>query len=56
MFKSTLCLLISAAGQGAGYTASARHWNEAAMKRHAQMGFAEGWAMVVEQLAALAEA
>ena len=47
---------ISAQGQGTRYTASARHWNEAAMKRHEEMGFVEGWTVVAEQLAALAEA
>jgi len=38
------------------YTASARHWNEAAKTQHAEMGFEAGWGAVAEQLAALAEA
>jgi uncharacterized protein YndB with AHSA1/START domain len=33
------------------YTAVARHWNEAAMKTHEQMGFHEGWGTVADQLA-----
>lgn len=38
------------------YTASARHWNAEAMKRHEEMGFHDGWGKVAEQLAELAEA
>lgn len=33
-----------------------RHWSEASMKSHAEMGFDEGWGVVAAQLAALAEA
>lgn len=32
------------------YTATASHWNEAAMKQHEQMGFHEGWGQVADQL------
>ena len=46
---------IVAEGQGTRYTASARHWTEAAMQRHELMGFNEGWAAVADQLAVLAE-
>lgn len=35
------------------YTATASHWNEAAMKQHEQMGFHEGWGTVADQLNAL---
>ena len=38
------------------YTASARHWDEAASKRHAEMGFAEGWGACADQLVELVEA
>jgi len=47
---------IAAEGSGCRYTASARHWAEAAMQRHKDMGFEEGWHAVAAQLAALAEA
>ena len=32
------------------YTATASHWNEAAMKQHVEMGFHEGWGQVADQL------
>ena len=40
---------------GTRYTASARHWTKEAMEQHQQMGFAEGWGAVADQLAVLAE-
>lgn len=43
-------------GGGTRYTARARHWDEAAMTSHKEMGFEQGWALVAEQLAELAEA
>jgi uncharacterized protein YndB with AHSA1/START domain len=43
-------------GGGTRYTASARHWSEAAKTQHAGMGFDAGWSAVAAQLAALAEA
>ena len=36
------------------YTARARHWTAEAAKKHAEMGFHEGWGIVAEQLEALA--
>lgn len=42
-------------GKGTHYRAAARHWDEASMKQHAEMGFAPGWGAVADQLAALAE-
>lgn len=47
---------ISSENGGTRYTASARHWHEDAVKQHENMGFAEGWGAVADQLAALAEA
>lgn len=41
-------------GTGTQYTASARHWDENAMKIHAEMGFEEGWGIVADQLAEVA--
>jgi uncharacterized protein YndB with AHSA1/START domain len=46
---------ISADGSGTRYFAWSRHWDEATCKRHAEMGFAEGWNAVAGQLATLAE-
>lgn len=40
---------------GTRYTATARHWDEATLKRHEEMGFHDGWTTVAAQLAALAE-
>ena len=37
------------------YTATACHWDEASAKRHADMGFADGWGVCADQLAALCE-
>jgi uncharacterized protein YndB with AHSA1/START domain len=42
-------------GEGTRYTAWAKHWDEAAMKQHKDMGFADGWNEVANQLAALCE-
>lgn len=47
---------IAPEGGGTRYTATARHWDEAACKRHAEMGFAEGWGACADQLMALVEA
>lgn len=38
------------------YTATARHWDEAAMNQHREMGFEEGWSICAAQLAEIAEA
>lgn len=42
-------------GTGTHYRASARHWDEASRKQHQEMGFEQGWGVVADQLAALAE-
>jgi uncharacterized protein YndB with AHSA1/START domain len=47
---------IAPEGKGTRYTASARHWTADAMKQHEGMGFAKGWGICADQLAALAEA
>lgn len=46
---------IAPEGDGTRYTARARHWTEASMNEHAEMGFVEGWEACAEQLAALSE-
>jgi uncharacterized protein YndB with AHSA1/START domain len=38
------------------YTGTARHWTRDAYEQHQAMGFEQGWGIVAEQLAALAEA
>ncbi len=37
------------------YTCTVRHWNEADMKKHEEMGFYTGWGIVADQLEALAK-
>ncbi len=46
---------IAPEGVGTRYTAISRHWDEEGAKRHAEMGFAEGWSACADQLTALAE-
>jgi uncharacterized protein YndB with AHSA1/START domain len=43
-------------GRGARYRVGARHWDEAALKQHEEMGFTQGWGICAAQLAELAEA
>jgi uncharacterized protein YndB with AHSA1/START domain len=49
------CWAIEAEGEGTRYTATARHWDEETTKRHADMGFAEGWGACADQLVTLCE-
>jgi uncharacterized protein YndB with AHSA1/START domain len=42
-------------GDGTRYRAGARHWDAEAQARHEAMGFQQGWTIVANQLAALAE-
>lgn len=46
---------ISPEDGGTRYYAWSRHWDEAACKRHEEMGFTGGWQAVADQLAELAE-
>ncbi len=43
-------------GAGTRYTARVRHWDADARQKHEAMGFHEGWGIVADQLAELAEA
>lgn len=43
-------------GQGTRFTGRAKHWTEEAREQHEEMGFAQGWGAVAEQLKALCEA
>ena len=42
-------------GNKTRYTAVARHWNEADLKKHEAMGFHKGWGICADQLEALAK-
>lgn len=50
------CWEIAAEDGGTRYTATARHWTEDAARRHAEMGFTDGWGACADQLKALCEA
>ena len=43
-------------GRGTAYRAGSRHWDAASCKQHEEMGFAQGWGVVADQLLDLAEA
>ena len=47
---------IAAEGSGTRYTGRARHWSAESMEHHKEMGFAEGWGIMADQLKALCEA
>ena len=47
---------IAAEGSGTRYTGRARHWSAESMAHHKEMGFAEGWGIMADQLKALCEA
>jgi uncharacterized protein YndB with AHSA1/START domain len=42
-------------GDKTRYVAVVRHWTEADMKKHEEMGFHQGWGIVADQLEALAK-
>ena len=48
----TAGLLLAPSGSGTRYTAIALHGDEAGRKRHEDMGFHQGWGMVLDQLVA----
>jgi uncharacterized protein YndB with AHSA1/START domain len=49
----TAFLLLEPAGKGTRYTASVLHGTEADRKRHADMGFEQGWGPALDQLVAV---
>lgn len=49
----TAVVTFEADGQGTRYRAVAIHGDEATSKRHAEMGFHEGWSATLDQLVAL---
>lgn len=42
-------------GTGTRYTARARHWSDADLERHSEMGFEQGWSACAAQLKDLCE-
>ena len=46
---------IAPEGDGTRYTARARHWTEESMRKHDEMGFAQGWNACADQLQAICE-
>jgi uncharacterized protein YndB with AHSA1/START domain len=50
----TAVILLEAQGPGTKYTAIVMHGDEAAAKRHEEMGFYQGWGATLDQLVALA--
>jgi uncharacterized protein YndB with AHSA1/START domain len=51
----TAVITLEAQGNGTKYTALAMHQDEASCKRHADMGFHEGWGATLDQLVAMAK-
>jgi uncharacterized protein YndB with AHSA1/START domain len=51
----TAMLLLEPAGKGTRYTAVAIHADEAARKKHEEMGFHHGWSAALDQLITLAK-
>jgi uncharacterized protein YndB with AHSA1/START domain len=49
----TAVISFEAHGKGTKYTAVAMHLDEAGSKKHAELGFYEGWGTVTDQLVAL---
>lgn len=47
----TAVLMLEPAGKGTRYVAIAIHGDEAARKKHEEMGFYQGWGTVVDQMA-----
>lgn len=55
-FAMVAITTFEAEGSGTRYTARARHFDAEAVRQHQEMGFEQGWGMVADQLAELAEA
>ena len=53
-FMTAIVTLSDATG-GTRYEARVRHWSEAAMKRHEEMGFHDGWGKATDQLETVAK-
>jgi uncharacterized protein YndB with AHSA1/START domain len=54
-FKFTAMVTLASHGSGTKYTATVIHADEAGCKKHAAMGFNEGWGKALDQLVALAK-
>ena len=55
-FPMVAIITLEPEGSGTRYTARVRHWDEAAVRKHQEMGFEEGWGQCAAQLAEVAEA
>ena len=51
-FFFTATIQLAAHGTGTRYTATVRHGDETARKKHADMGFEQGWGIALDQLLA----
>ncbi len=51
----TAAITLEPSGKGTRYHAHVMHADEASMKRHAEMGFHQGWGTALDQLVALAK-
>jgi uncharacterized protein YndB with AHSA1/START domain len=51
----TAVILLEPHGAGTKYTAIAIHGEEEGAKKHAEMGFRDGWGKALDQLVALAK-
>jgi uncharacterized protein YndB with AHSA1/START domain len=54
-FLFTAVILLEAHGAGTKYTATAIHGDEEGARKHANMGFQDGWGKALDQLVALAK-
>jgi uncharacterized protein YndB with AHSA1/START domain len=53
MFPFTAIITLEPAGQGTKYTAAVVHADAESRKKHEEMGFHQGWSVVLTQLVAL---
>ena len=54
-FAFTAMITLATHGNGTKYTTTVIHADEASCKKHAEMGFHEGWGKALDQLVALAK-
>lgn len=54
-FAMVAIVTFEAENGGTRYTARVRHWDEATLKRHEEIGFHEGWTQCTNQLAEITE-
>ena len=54
-FFFTATIVLAPHGSGSRYSVTVRHGNEAARKKHEDMGYEQGWSTALEQLVAYAK-